>query len=100
MYDLKAVNPNRQSNEDQRTPAELLDIIEAKGREEMEALAVLRGLRTEGNCVATNGHAETNGHASNGHAMNGHGTNGLSGKGNGKAQHNRLTEADGELFAR
>lgn len=41
-YDLKAVNPNAKSEEDTRTPAELLDIIEAKGRELTEALAVLR----------------------------------------------------------
>jgi type I restriction enzyme M protein len=44
VYDLKAVNPNRQSEEDTRTPAELLDIIEAKGREVAEALAALRAL--------------------------------------------------------
>ena len=42
-YDLKAVNPNAKSNEDTRTPEELLDVIEAKGREVAEALAVLRG---------------------------------------------------------
>lgn len=41
-YDLKAVNPNAKSNEDTRTPEELLDLIEAKGREVAEALAVLR----------------------------------------------------------
>jgi len=41
-YDLKAVNPNAKSNEDPRTPDELLDLIEAKGREVAEALAVLR----------------------------------------------------------
>jgi type I restriction enzyme M protein len=33
VYDLKAVNPNRTSEEDTRTPAELLDFIETKGRE-------------------------------------------------------------------
>ena len=43
-YDLKAVNPNAKNNEDTRTPDELLDIIEAKGREIAEALAVLRGV--------------------------------------------------------
>ena len=42
-YDLKAVNPNAKNNEDKRTPKELLDLIEAKGREVAEALAVLRG---------------------------------------------------------
>ena len=41
-YDLKAVNPNRKSTEDTRTPEDLLDIIEAKGREVAEALALLR----------------------------------------------------------
>lgn len=44
VYDLKAVNPNKQTEEDRRTPGELLDIIEQKGREVAEALAVLRGL--------------------------------------------------------
>jgi type I restriction enzyme M protein len=42
-YDIKAVNPNTKSNEDTRTPEELLNIIEAKGREVAEALAQLRG---------------------------------------------------------
>jgi len=41
-YDLKAVNPNAKSNADTRTPEELLDLIEAKGREVAEALAALR----------------------------------------------------------
>jgi type I restriction enzyme M protein len=41
-YDLKAVNPHRKSDDDTRTPEELLDIIEAKGREVAEALATLR----------------------------------------------------------
>lgn len=41
-YDIKAVNPNAKSNEDTRTPEELLDIIEQKGREINEALAELR----------------------------------------------------------
>lgn len=43
VYDLKAVNPNAKSEEDARTPEELLDLIEAKGREIAAALAVLRG---------------------------------------------------------
>ncbi|MEO8349383.1 MAG: N-6 DNA methylase, partial [Acidobacteriota bacterium] len=48
-FDLKAVNPNARSNEDTRTPEELLDIIETKGREVDEAVARLRELvRTEG----------------------------------------------------
>jgi len=41
-YDLKAVNPNAKNDEDTRTPEELLDFIEAKGREVVEALALLR----------------------------------------------------------
>jgi len=45
VYDLKAVNPNRKANVDDRTPEMLMDIIEAKGREIDEALAVLRGNR-------------------------------------------------------
>ncbi len=45
VYDLKAVNPNRKANVDDRTPEMLMDIIEAKGREIDEALAVLRGSR-------------------------------------------------------
>ena len=43
VYDLKAVNPNAKTEEDMRTPEQLLDFIEAKGREISEALAVLRG---------------------------------------------------------
>jgi len=43
-YDLKAVNPNAKRDEDTRTPEELLDIIEAKGREVAEALAALRAV--------------------------------------------------------
>lgn len=43
-YDLKAVNPNVKVKQDSRTPEELLDIIEAKGREVAEALALLRTL--------------------------------------------------------
>jgi len=41
-FDLKAVNPNAKSDEDTRTPEELLDLIEAKGREIAEVLAILR----------------------------------------------------------
>jgi type I restriction enzyme M protein len=44
VYDLKAVNPNRKADVDRRTPAELLDLIEAKGREVAESLARLRAL--------------------------------------------------------
>jgi len=43
VYDLKAVNPNKKPVVDTRTPAQLLDIIEAKGREIQEALEALRG---------------------------------------------------------
>jgi type I restriction enzyme M protein len=42
VYDLKAVNPNRKPATDTRTPEELLALIEAKGREIAEALALLR----------------------------------------------------------
>jgi len=42
VYDLKAVNPNKKSVVDTRTPEELMDIIEAKGKEVAAALAVLR----------------------------------------------------------
>ena len=45
VYDLKAVNPNKKPNVDEWTPEELMDIIEAKGREVTEALTVLRGGR-------------------------------------------------------
>jgi type I restriction enzyme M protein len=41
-YDLKAVNPNAKVEEDLRTPEELLDLIETKGKEIQEALAKLR----------------------------------------------------------
>jgi type I restriction enzyme M protein len=41
-YDLKAVNPNARREQDTRTPEELLDLIEAKGREVAEALEALR----------------------------------------------------------
>ena len=43
VYDLKAVNPNAQLEEDTRTPEELIDLNEAKGREVAAALAELRG---------------------------------------------------------
>ncbi|MCY2928504.1 MAG: N-6 DNA methylase [Planctomycetota bacterium] len=42
VYDLKAVNPHTRNDEDTRTPEELLDLIDAKGREIAEALAALR----------------------------------------------------------
>jgi type I restriction enzyme M protein len=46
-YDLKAVNPNARPQTDTRTPEELLDVIEAKGREVSEALATLRRIARE-----------------------------------------------------
>ncbi len=48
VYDLKAVNPHRKPDVDTRTPEELLDLIEAKGREVAEALAALRRPRRDG----------------------------------------------------
>ena len=49
VYDLKAVNPNRVSVEDKRTPPQLLDFIDEKGREVDEALGRLRELVGNGN---------------------------------------------------
>ncbi|MFH1158293.1 MAG: N-6 DNA methylase [Pseudomonadota bacterium] len=43
VYDLKAVNPNKKPNVDTRTPEDLMNIIEAKGKEVAAALATLRG---------------------------------------------------------
>ncbi len=43
-YDLKAVNPHAKKDEDTRSPEELLDLIDAKGREVTEAIATLRRL--------------------------------------------------------
>jgi len=47
-YDLKAVNPHAKRDEDLRTPEELLDLIEAKGRDVAEAVATLRSLTRPG----------------------------------------------------
>jgi type I restriction enzyme M protein len=41
-YDIKAVNPHAKSDEDTRTPEELLDLIEAKGREVAEIITLLK----------------------------------------------------------
>ena len=41
-YDLKAVNPNRKVLVDERTPEEILDAIEAYGREVEKAVEELR----------------------------------------------------------
>jgi type I restriction enzyme M protein len=46
-YDLKAVNPNRKADQDTRTPAELLDLIEEKGKVVADAVAKLRRLLAE-----------------------------------------------------
>ena len=43
-YDLKAVNPNRVTKEDKRTPTQLLEFIDAKGREADGALKRLQKL--------------------------------------------------------
>ena len=44
VYDLKAVNPNKKAEVDSRTPADLLDLIELKGKEVTKALAELRAM--------------------------------------------------------
>jgi type I restriction enzyme M protein len=44
-YDPKAVNPNAKSGEDTRTPEELLDFIEVKGKEVAEVLKNLRAIK-------------------------------------------------------
>jgi type I restriction enzyme M protein len=41
-YDRKAVNPHAKNDEDTRTPEELLNVIEAKGREVAQVLEALR----------------------------------------------------------
>ena len=43
-YDLKAVNPNRVTKEDKRTPTQLLEFIAARGRDADKALTKLGGL--------------------------------------------------------
>jgi type I restriction enzyme M protein len=47
VYDLKAVNPHKKPNVDTRTPEELMNLIEAKGKEVTDALAALRGNRAQ-----------------------------------------------------
>ena len=44
VYDLKAVNPNRKTEQDLRSPTELLDLIAEKGREAGSALDRLKQL--------------------------------------------------------
>jgi type I restriction enzyme M protein len=46
-FDLKAVNPNRVTKEDKRTPSQLLEFINAKGQEAEKALKKLRELIVE-----------------------------------------------------
>ena len=48
VYDIKAVNPNRKPIVDERTPEELLAIIDAKGKEVTEALSALNIRKREG----------------------------------------------------
>jgi len=43
-YDLKSVNPHAKSDEHTGTPEELLDFIQANGREVAEAISALRAL--------------------------------------------------------
>ncbi len=40
-YDLKAVNPNAESNADLRTPAQLIEAIQSEGKAVTDALARL-----------------------------------------------------------
>jgi type I restriction enzyme M protein len=44
VYDLKAVNPHRKQVVDDRTPEDLIALIEAKGREIAEALSSLKSV--------------------------------------------------------
>ena len=44
VYDLKAVNPNKKTEVDARTPADLMDLIKMKGKEVTAALAALRAM--------------------------------------------------------
>jgi type I restriction enzyme M protein len=44
IYDLKAVNPHKRAVMDKRTPAELIEIVAAKGKEVADALAALLSL--------------------------------------------------------
>ncbi len=44
-YDLKAVNPNRRTETDLRTPEELIELIMAKNREVSEALTKLKEMQ-------------------------------------------------------
>jgi len=46
VYDLKAVNPNRVTETDHRTPADLLDTIAAQGRKADAAIERLREIMT------------------------------------------------------
>jgi len=50
-YDLKAVNPNRVTTEDRRTPTDLLKEIEMRGQEADAALGQLRALLSAGESI-------------------------------------------------
>jgi type I restriction enzyme M protein len=54
-YDLKAVNPNRVSQEDTRSPQQLLDYVAEKGREADAALTRLRHLMKDPTVTALPG---------------------------------------------
>jgi type I restriction enzyme M protein len=47
VYDLKAVNPNARAVVDERTPADLLEVIHARGLEVNAALEALRAITPE-----------------------------------------------------
>jgi type I restriction enzyme M protein len=46
LHVINAVNPHARNDGDIRTPEELMDLIEAKGKEVAEAIVTLRGLTT------------------------------------------------------
>jgi len=60
VYDLKAVNPHKKPNVDTRTPEELMNIIEAKGKEVADALAALRGNQNQYDATQGVGSDQTN----------------------------------------
>ncbi|NJK45863.1 MAG: hypothetical protein HC933_17775 [Pleurocapsa sp. SU_196_0] len=47
VYDLKAVNPNTRAVVDERTPADLLEVIHARGLEVNAALEALRAITSK-----------------------------------------------------
>ena len=62
VYDLKAVNPNRKTEQDTRTPTELLDLIEVKGKEIAAALADLRSMCTSTDLGSRHAHEDVSRH--------------------------------------